>query len=289
MELKGSKTSELLRQALHAELEASFRYRQIAAAARQDGLPHVAELFEATAANELDHALHEYRFLYGATDVRQDIEKAVADEAREAETLYPGAADTAAAEGFGEIAAFFRRVAGVEDRHRENFSGLSGEAGPGDKGHTVGYSAVTMSRVMQPEQANPAGQVHGGEMMKFMDDAAAVVAARHSGTSVVTANVEDIRFLRPVRIGDLVTVRGTMTYAGTTSMEVRIEVEAEGMFGGPERERHPVLSALFVMVAVDGKGKPVRTRPLISMTEEEEKLYAEGKARHDAQKSASKG
>ncbi len=284
MELEGSRTGELLRQALHAELEASFRYRQIAAAAREDGLPHVAELFEATAANELDHALHEYRFLYGATDVKTDIELAVANETREAQTLYPGAADTAAKEGFEEIAAFFRRVAGVEDGHREQFSSLTEEPAPDQQGHTVGYSAATMSRVMQPEQANPAGFIHGGEMMKFMDDAAAVVAARHSGTSVVTGNVEDIRFIKPVRIGDLVTVNGRMTYAGTSAMEVMIEVVAEGMFGGEEAGRRPALSALFVMVAVDRKGKPVRTRPLICMTEEEQRLYAEGKARHEARK-----
>jgi uncharacterized protein (TIGR00369 family) len=284
MELKGTRTEELLRQALHAELEASFRYRQIAAAAREDGLPHVAELFEATAANELDHARHEYRFLYGEADVQQDIRQAIANETREAETLYPRAADAAAAEGFEEIAGFFRRVAGVEDRHREHFTGLADASDAEARGHTVDYSAVTMSRVMQPEQANPAGQVHGGEMMKLMDDAAAVVAARHSGTSVVTSSVEDIRFLRPVHIGDLATVRGKMTYAGTTSMEVRIEVEAERLFGAREPERQAVLSALFVMVAVDKNGKPVRTRPLISMTEEELRLYAEGKARHDSRK-----
>jgi len=284
MQLEGSKTETLLKQALQAELEASFRYRQIAAAARADDLPHVAELFEATAANELDHAGHEYRFLYGATNVREGIERAVANETREAETLYPQAADTAASEGFADIAAFFREAAAVEDRHREHFTGLAEAAAEEDRAHTVGYSAVTMAQVMQPEQANPAGFVHGGEMMKAMDDAAAVVAARHSGTSVVTGGVEDIKFLRPVRIGDLVTVEGRLTYAGASSMEVKIEVAAEGMFGKEEPGRHAVLSALFVMVAVDGKGKPVRTRPLIPMTEEEVRLFEEGQARHETRK-----
>jgi acyl-CoA hydrolase len=284
MQLKGSKTETLLKQALQAELEASFRYRQIAVAARAAGLPHVAELFEATAANELDHAGHEYGFLYGATDVGAAIDRAVANETREAETLYPQAADTAEAEGFAEIADFFRRVAAVEDRHREHFTGLAEATAAEDRAHTVGYSTVAMARVMQPEQANPAGFVHGGEMMKFMDDAAAVVAARHSGTSVVTGSVEDISFLRPVRIGDLVTVKGRLTYAGATSMEVKIEVEAEGMFGAEAPGRHAVLSALFVMVAVDGKGRPVRTRPLIPMTEEEMTLYEEGRSRHESRK-----
>jgi len=174
-------------------------------------------------------------------------------------------------------------MAAVEDRHREHFAGLAEAAAAEDRAHTVGYSTVAMARVMQPEQANPAGFVHGGEMMKFMDDAAAVVAARHSSTSVVTGSVEDISFLRPVRIGDLVTVKGRLTYAGASSMEVKIEVEAEGMFGA-EPGGHAVLSALFVMVAVDGKGRPVRTRPLIPMTEEEMSLYEEGHARHEARR-----
>jgi acyl-CoA hydrolase len=142
-----------------------------------------------------------------------------------------------------------------------------------------------MAWVMQPEQANPAGFIHGGELMKFMDDAASVVAARHCGTSIVTGNVENIRFIRPVRVGDFLIVRGKITFTSHSSMEVMIEVEAEGIFSEHTRDRTPVLSALFVMVAVDASGAAIPVPELIYTTEEEERLYEEGRARYESRKS----
>jgi acyl-CoA hydrolase/bacterioferritin (cytochrome b1) len=288
MELNGTKTKDLLEKALDAELRTGFRYRMIAEAARKKGMSHVADIFEAIARNELEHAGHEFDFLGGIGDIKEVIARAIEGEATEATRIYPEAAAVAEKEGFTDIASFFRRIGTVEARHEEHFRAILGqtEQGQEPEGRTVGNSMVEMARVMQPEQANSAGFIHGGELMKIMDDAAAVVAARHSGTSVVTGSVEDIKFLRPVRIGDLLIVQGRITFTSHTSMEVLVEVDAEGIFSENSRRRTPVLSALFVMVAVDPSGKAVPAPPLIYSTEEEEKLFEEGRARYEARKAA---
>ena len=194
MGLNGTKTKKLLEKALDAELRTGFRYRMIAEAARRENMNHIADIFEAIARNELEHARHEFDYLGGIGDIREVISHAIRGEELEATTAYPDAAGVAEEEGFTDIAAFFRRIGIVEARHEEHFRKILEQIEKRQKpeGRTVGNSSVEMSRVMQPEQANSAGFIHGGELMKFMDDAAAVVAARHSGTSVVTGSVEDI-------------------------------------------------------------------------------------------------
>lgn len=287
MELNGTKTKELLEKAMDAELRTGFKYRMIADLAREKEMIRVADLFDAIAQNELEHASHEFNFLGGIGDIKEVISQAIRGEAAEATTGYPQAADVADNEEFPEIAAFFRRIGTVEARHEEHFRRIleQTEKGQEPEGRTVGNSMVEMARVMQPEQANSAGFVHGGELMKIMDDAAAVVAAQHSGTSVVTGSVEDIKFLNPVRIGDLLIVRGKLTFTSRTSMEVKVEVDAEGIFSELSRQRTSVLSALFVMVSVDETGKSIPTPPLIYSTEEEERLFKEGQERYEARKS----
>jgi acyl-CoA hydrolase/rubrerythrin len=286
MELKGSRTEEILKKSFGAELQASFRYRMIAEAARRENLNQVADIFEATAENELEHARHEFDFLGITGDIQGLVGQAIRGEADEASTAYPEASKIAGQEGFTEIADFFRRIGTVEARHEELFRKLLEQLQNSLKptGRTVGNSAVDMARVMQPEQANPAGFIHGGELMKLMDDAAGVVAARHSGTSIVTGNVEDIKFLRPVRIGDLLLVHGKITFTSQSSMEVMIDVESEGIFSEHSRNRLPVLSALFVMVAVDKSGKALPVPQVICSTEEETRLFEEGQERYNARK-----
>jgi acyl-CoA hydrolase len=283
MEIKGTRTEELLKKTFSAELGVSFRYMRIAEAARRENLNYAADLFEATAQNELDHASHEFNFLGGMGDVRDLIKEAIQHENNEATEDYPEAARVAEEEGFREIAQIFQRIGTVEARHEEHFRRLQEEMESGQQpsGQTVGHSAVEMAQVMLPEQANPAGFVHGGELMKFMDNAAGVVATRHTGTNIVTANVENIQFLNPVRIGDLLIARGKLTFASHSSMEVVIEVEAERIFSEHTRNRILVLSALFIMVAVDSEGKALPVPPLIWSTEEEEKRFEEGRARYE--------
>jgi len=267
MNVKGTKTEEILWRALEGELEASFRYRCIAEAARKSGKQQVAEIFEATAHNEIEHARHIFGFLGGEGDLVQDIDRAIEKEGMEAASFYPEAAETARKDGLNEVADFFYRMTKVR---------------------TVGHSAVEMAQVMLPEQANPAGFVHGGELMKIMDNAAGVVAARHSGGNVVTGLVEDVKFINPVRVGDLVIVRGKLTFVSRSSMEVRVEVETERLFGEHTGQRAPALTALFIMVALDLQGKARQVPTMIVSTEEEEKLFNEAQHRYESRKKAAK-
>jgi acyl-CoA hydrolase/ferritin len=285
MEFKGSKTEEVLRKALSAELRQSFVYRYFAEMARQANLMQVAEIFEATAKNETEHARHEYEFIGGAGDIAENLKYAVDTEHEQVVTFYPQAVETAAQEGFTDIADFFRRIVKVEAKHEKNFRELQTgmEKGAVFEGRTVGHSAVEMAQLMLPAQANPAGFVHGGELMKLMDNAAGVVAARHAHSNVVTARVEDIVFHTPVRVGSLVIVQGKLVFTSRSSMQIRVEVEVESI--GLER-RVPALTANFIMVALDNTGKSATIPQLILQTEEEEKLFAAAEERYKARKGA---
>jgi len=285
MEFKGSKTEEVLLKAFAAEVRVGAHYRYFADAARQAGLEQIADLFAATAMNEAEHARHEFEFLGGSGDVVENLEEAIKVEHAEATRFYKEAAETAAEDGFTEIADFFNRMRKVEAKHEKNFrqilDGL--EKGGEFAGRTVGHSAVEMAQVMLPNQANPAGFVHGGELMKLMDNAAGVVAARHCRTNIVTGRVEDIVFRSPVRVGSLVIVHGKLTFTSRSSMEVQVQVEMENILAG---ERIEALTAYFVMVALDAEGRPAEVPSLIIATEEEERLLSEGQARYEARKAA---
>ncbi len=286
MQLKGSRTEENLRKAFQRELQAQASYRYFASAAREAGLEEVADIFLATAQNEAEHARHEFSFLGDVGDAEANLKLAIGREHEEVTRLYPEAAEVAEEEDFAEIADFFRRMGKVEERHEKNYRELLDTLNKGEtfEGRTVGYSAIEMAQLMLPNQTNPAGFVHGGELMKLMDNAAGVVAARHSHANVVTALVEGINFHSPVRVGDLVIVHGRITFTSRSSMEIQIEVEAENLLAG---KRLQVLTSYYIMVAVDAEGKPIEVPPLIVSTEEEERLFNEGLARYQARKAKS--
>ena len=283
MELKGSKTEDVLQQAFAGELRAGASYTYFASVARQAGLEQIADVFLATARNEAEHAEHDFNFLGGADDIRANLELAINREHEEATKSYPEAAETAEQEGFTEIADFFRRMSKVEANHEKNFRELLAALDEGGdfKGRTVGHSEVWMAQVMLPDQANPAGFVHGGELMKLMDNSAGVVAARHSRTNVVTGSVEDIRFHKPVRVGSLVIIHARLVFTSRSSMTVQVEVETEDLLAGTKT---PALTAHFVMVALDAEGRPAAVPPLILSTEEEEKLFNEARAIYQARR-----
>lgn len=290
MEFKGSRTEEILRKSLNAELRQSFEYRYLAQIARQSGLQQVAELFEATSANELEHARHEYEFLGGTGDLLENLRQSANREHLQADKFYPEAADIAQQEGFIEIANFFRRISSVEAKHEQNFLELLNgmEKGSASAGRTVGHSALEMAQLMLPEQANPAGFVHGGELMKLMDNAAGVVAARHAHSNAVTARVEDIIFKTPVCVGNLVIVKAKLIFVSRSSMNIRVDVEMEHVRLGKDvagsENRVPALTANFVMVAVGPDGKAAPVPQLILLTEEEERLFAEACEKYEARK-----
>jgi acyl-CoA hydrolase len=136
---------------------------------------------------------------------------------------------------------------------------------------------LIMSQVMLPSQANVAGNVHGGEIMKLMDTAAGAVAKKYARCNVVTARVDELQFHLPIFVGALVTLTATVAYVGRTSMEVIVTVDAEDLESDSEPNR--ALSSYFTMVALNKGGRPRPLPPLKLDTEEEIKLYEEIKRR----------
>jgi acyl-CoA hydrolase len=157
--------------------------------------------------------------------------------------------------------------------------GAGGDGSRADvEGKTVQHSAVTMSELILPHQANQLGNAHGGEIMKLMDTAAGVVALRHAHTAVVTARVDGINFYYPIRMGNLVTVNAFLTFVGHSSMEVQVEVLTEDIIR--EKTTH-ALTAYFIMVALNDQGKPTKVPPLIVSSEKEKELWEKGRRRYD--------
>jgi uncharacterized protein (TIGR00369 family) len=130
----------------------------------------------------------------------------------------------------------------------------------------VAGSKTVMSRTMLPSDANPYGNVHGGEVMKLIDAVAGAAATRHARARVVTARIDELSFLAPVYVGHLVTAKASVNHVGRTSMEVGVRVEAEDMLTG--KVVH-VASAYLVFVATDEHGRPVALPPLLAETDEE--------------------
>lgn len=130
---------------------------------------------------------------------------------------------------------------------------------------------LVMSQVMLPNQANVAGNVHGGEIMKLMDTAAGAIAMKYSKGNCVTARVDELEFHLPIFVGELVTCTAAVVYVGNTSMDVYVEVESENMESnnGPLR----ALSAHFTMVCMDKSNRPQRVPAYEPETEEEKELY----------------
>ena len=287
MYLKDSQTEQILEKAFSRELLVRARYKYYAETARQQGLRQVADIFEAISSNEAEHATQEFRFLGGCPDSVNNLENAVAREYEEANKFYPKAEAIARQEGFSEIAEFFNRTAKVEQKHGENLQAVLKSLNTSDpiKGKTVGHSAVTISQIMMPSQTNPVGFVHGGELMKMMDNTAAIVALRHSQHPVVTAEVDTITFKNPVHIGELVTIDARLTFVSHATMETSITATAENMLSG---EKRTVLAATFIFVALDTNGKAMEVPPLIISTEEEERFFAQGQARYNARKQRTK-
>lgn len=146
-------------------------------------------------------------------------------------------------------------------------------------GKTSKETAVTLSQRVLPQDANPAGNVHGGVILKYIDTAAGTVAMRHSRTNTVTASIDRMDFLAPVFVGELVTFKACINYVGTTSMEVGVRVEAENLRTGEVRYTN---SAYLTFVALDDDGRPTPIAPLILETEVEERRWREAKERRKA-------
>src|SRR5512136_504768 len=143
-------------------------------------------------------------------------------------------------------------------------------------GKPVNDSSVITAQMMIPQDANPAGNVHGGVVVKIIDEAAGVVAARHSRSNVVTASIDRMDFHHPIFVGDLLFFKASLNYVGRTSMEIGVRVEAENLMTGVVRH---AASAYLTFVSIDPKGKPIPAPPLILETEAEQRRNCEAKSR----------
>ena len=143
----------------------------------------------------------------------------------------------------------------------------------------ISASRLITSHLMLPQDANPAGNVHGGVIMKLIDDAGGVVAVRHTRTVCVTASIDRIDFHNPVHIGNLVTFKAKINHVGKTSMEIGARVESENLLTGETRH---IASAYLTFVALDVNLKPVAVPGLIFETEKEKQRNQAAQARRKA-------
>jgi len=145
-------------------------------------------------------------------------------------------------------------------------------------GKRVRESSILLAQVMNPQDANPAENIHGGVIMKLIDTAAGAAAVKHSRSNCVTASIDRLDFHHPVFIGDLVTLKAGVTYTGKSSMEVGVRVESQNLLTG--EIRHTV-SAYMTFVALDKNGKPTAIPPLILETPEELRRNREAQSRKE--------
>jgi acyl-CoA hydrolase len=137
-------------------------------------------------------------------------------------------------------------------------------------------SCSELIRWMSVQDANSAGFIHGGVVMRMCDEAAGIAAIRHSGTRVVTAGMDRMTFLEPLYVGELLRCIATVNAAWRTSMEVGVRVEAENAV---TREVRHTSTAYLTMVAVDEHGKPVPVPPLEVSNETERRREREAETR----------
>jgi uncharacterized protein (TIGR00369 family) len=131
---------------------------------------------------------------------------------------------------------------------------------------TMSSSKMQTVQQMTQQDANFAGNVHGGVIMKLIDSTAGIVAAKHCGTNVVTASIDRIDFHSPVFVGDILRVNANLNFTGRTSMELGVEVEAENFMTGEIRH---TASAYLTFVSLDQFGKPMEVPQVIPETEDE--------------------
>ena len=146
------------------------------------------------------------------------------------------------------------------------------------QGKRVSETRVIMVQPMSPQEANTAGNVQGGVIMKLIDLAGDIVAQRHARTNAVTASVDRIDFLHPVYIGDVLFLKASLNLVGRTSMEVGVRVESENPMTGEIRH---TASAFLTYVALDKSGRPVEVPPLILETAEDGRRNEDAQARRE--------
>ena len=148
---------------------------------------------------------------------------------------------------------------------------------------TTDKKSLYMTVLMTPDMANFSGKVHGGTLLKLLDQVAYSCASRYCGTYVVTLSVDRVLFRDAIQVGELVSFTATVNFTGRTSLEVGIRVETENIRDGTRRHTN---SSYFTMVAVDDAGNPVSVPPLVPVTELEHTRHDAALARRSALRSA---
>ena len=151
---------------------------------------------------------------------------------------------------------------------------MSEETGP----RSPAYSRVSLATVASSVQANLLGNIHGGEIMKLADSTAGAVAFRHCNGPAVTAAMDEMAFLAPVHVGDIVRTFAQVNWAGRSSMEIGVRVETQPWGSATDEPLH-VASAYFVFVAIDEDGDPRSVPPLAPETEDEVRRQREAEIR----------
>ncbi len=130
---------------------------------------------------------------------------------------------------------------------------------------------LSMTVLMTPDMANFSGKVHGGAVLRLLDQVAYACASRFAGRYVVTLSVDQVTFRQPISVGELVTFLASVNYTGTSSMEIGVKVVAEDILKRSVRHAN---SCFFTMVAVDDEGRPTAVPPLQPETQDERRRHA---------------
>jgi acyl-CoA hydrolase len=137
---------------------------------------------------------------------------------------------------------------------------------------------MTQSRLMLPTDANIHGNVHGGVIVKYLDEMGGVITSRHSRTNTVTASIDRMHFYKPAYIGNLLIFKGAINYVGKKSMEVGVKVFAEDLHTGIVTHTG---SCYLTFVALDKDGRPVPVAPVYPESQEEKHWHEGAKYRRD--------
>lgn len=137
---------------------------------------------------------------------------------------------------------------------------------------------LEMVVLMTPEMANFSGKVHGGALLNLLDRVAFSCASRYSNKYAVTLSVDQVVFREPINVGELVTFRASVNFAGRTSMEIGIHVEAENIRSGQRRHTN---SCYFTMVAVDEDGRPTGIPPFVPSTDIDRRRHRAAELRRE--------
>ncbi|WP_243544886.1 acyl-CoA thioesterase [Pseudodesulfovibrio tunisiensis] len=144
------------------------------------------------------------------------------------------------------------------------------------KPKTARESEVVMTHLVLPQDTNPAGNLHGGVILKHIDIAGGVVAKRHCRTNAVTVSIDRMAFQQPAYVGELLIFKASLNHVGRTSMEIGVRVEAEDLMTGEVRHTN---SAYLTFVSLDENGRPAPVPPLETTDETSRRRYKEAEMR----------